>query len=992
MQKQAKYLIDDIRFNLMQAASSWDYDDRVNNNSDAAFPTKLVDNASGYGVRVVRNFQKQTSGKMALEMLYITEKTADGVYVKLCSENDEVLFDFVTRDGFFYFNGEKTECESVLGIVRVKVSFDLDKKTSRFAVDGKTYAVSTLGNFTNASKLIIGTTGETDIVLEPVKNKLYIDYIANENFLGTLKYMPEPWVVEGDFVMNDFVLDDWKTRYTYPSVKAKAGEKKTAYLPVEKTDGNVICEGYFLMDEGVDEVRFALKCGEDEIFAVKTNDCAFETHNGVFLRKYSPKVWQLIRFETDGKNVLVKIDGKKCGTFEMKNDSFDGIFISFDAKSDGTFAFSDVLCEYKIEYPDYCPVPKVARHPEYEVGMNICNMWREGHHFGWDRITYFKDNLPLIGPYDEGLPEVADWEIKFMVENGVTFQHFCWYCPDAMINAPIKRSRMDQALRDGFMNARYSDMMKFVILWENIIYHNTNPQDFIDYVWPYWCDYFFTDPRYLVVNNRPIVTIFNFAFVKQWGGDEAAKKVIEFMQEDIKRYGFDGIYIMVTAVGQYEDISKFADITYSYHHGIQGFSPDHQKSAINNFNNYHEKHGLAAYMQTVSVGFNAVPWHGAKARVPLITPDDFESVLRHVKKHNEEIDNKEWHHKLFMMSTWNEYGEGTYIMPSHLYGFEYLSRIRKVFADENGHNEDVLPNESQSRRISYLRVPDRVMVRRLGYETIKEGVVPNTHVRSISLEDLVKNNKVHPCNVDYEFTGSSVIVRPVSEDFEHYDILFSNIENGLIDASECTHIRIRIKSLDGYSIFRIPFLTDSDKKWNHQKISPNFYTKTSDGVITYDFNAAALPTWNGKITDLRIDNMNKVPFEILSIELMKYVGQEPVKIKILADENECRFEFLPQVVGEDLVASFDPGLGVFRRLRLYWNYYETTKTLELASTKHTVLLTLDSDTAVVDGKNVKLRVPMTMRDGLPTFSVNELCEFMGYKYSFNEGKEFNIQL
>jgi hypothetical protein len=329
-------------------------------------------------------------------------------------------------------------------------------------------------------------------------------------------------------------------------------------------------------------------------------------------------------------------------------------------------------------------------------------------------------------------------------------------------------------------------------------------------------------------------------------------------------------------------------------------------------------------------------------------------------------------------------------MPSHLHGFEYLDRIRKVFIDENGQNENLLPNESQQKRITYLRVPDRVMVRRLGYEPVK-GVVPNVVVKSFTFEDMMKNDIVHRCNVDLEFTGHSVIVRPGKEDFEHYDVHFVDKENGLFDTAEGTHIRVRVKSLDGYSTLRIPFLTTNDNKWNHKKISNNFYGHTRDGIITYDFDAASLPTWNGIVTDLRIDNMNKVAFEILSIELMKYVGKEYVKIKITADGNECRCEYRPEFVGDDLVASFDPGLGAFRRLKLYWKYFETSKTLELASTKHTVLLTLDSNEAIVDGEKKALRVPMTMRDGIPTFSVNELCEFMGYKYSF-ENNEFKIQL
>lgn len=137
--------------------------------------------------------------------------------------------------------------------------------------------------------------------------------------------------------------------------------------------------------------------------------------------------------------------------------------------------------------------------------------------------------------------------------------------------------------------------------------------------------------------------------------------------------------------------------------------------------------------------------------------------------------------------------------------------------------------------------------------------------------------------------------------------------------------------------------------------------------------------------------MTNSSFEVESVELMKYVGELVDDVKVAANGNVVRFEFDPIVKNGDVVLSFDPGLGCFRRLKLYWKYFETTKTLELASTKHRVLLTLDSDEAVVDGEKKKLRVPMTMRDGLPTFSINELCEFMEYKYTF-ENDQFMIEI
>ena len=85
MMKQAKYLIDDAKYRIINVATSWDYDNRANFERDEAFPESIYDKGNSCGVRVKRDIQEQTSGKMALEMFYITEKSADGVVVSLCA-------------------------------------------------------------------------------------------------------------------------------------------------------------------------------------------------------------------------------------------------------------------------------------------------------------------------------------------------------------------------------------------------------------------------------------------------------------------------------------------------------------------------------------------------------------------------------------------------------------------------------------------------------------------------------------------------------------------------------------------------------------------------------------------------------------------------------------------------------------------------------------------------------------------------------------------
>ena len=62
------------------------------------------------------------------------------------------------------------------------------------------------------------------------------------------------------------------------------------------------------------------------------------------------------------------------------------------------------------------------------------------------------------------------------------------------------------------------------------------------------------------------------------------------------------------------------------------------------------------------------------------------------------------------------------------------------------------------------------------------------------------------------------------------------------------------------------------------------------------------------------------------------------------------------------------------------------KKLILASKSTEAVFVADSEYATINGKEYKMRVPMTMRDGIPVFSLQELCEIFGFEYSNDNGK------
>lgn len=986
MQKQAKYLIDNYCFGANGISSSWDYDNRYDSAFGDAFPRSIVNHAVGGPVFMKRDFQVQKNGKMVLEALYEVSNCADGVFIEITSSDKKALFELKTEGGKYIFNGIITDEPATTGIVRLKVILHLDNKSAKFVLNGKTVGIYKLYDFEDAATLIIGTDGTTDVTVTPHLVQLYIDYIANESFLGTSKYFPEEWKIHGNYELSEYS----PTSYTYAKTVLKAGETSFAVLPIEKTNGNIVLEGYFLLPEGADGACFSLKSNGEEAFAVYSENSEFKTGDGTSLRNFTPNVWQLIRFETDGKNILVKIDGKKCGTFKSKSSSFDEISITFVPEIDATLCFSDIKCEYLIDYPDYCPKPEPVRHPEFEVGMNMCSMWREGHHFGWDRITHFKENTPLIGPYDEGSPEVADWEIKFMVEHGLTFQHYCWYCPDPKIDRPMKRSRMDHALRDGFMNARYSDMMKFAIMWENAGYNNTSTDDFKEFIWKYWCDYFFTDDRYLVIDNKPLLTIWCTRFLEYWGEEKTAE-MLEFMNEDIKRYGFDGMWFMsATWIHNYPLLSKFFDVTYAYHYLEGGSSAEHQINCIDTCNKYHEEQGMASFMNSISVGYNTCAWHGPEERCPLISLEGFEKVLRFAKNHGESADGSNPFDKYFMISTWNEYGEGTYAMPSHLHGFGYLDKIREVFVPESGKCENLLPDENQRKRITYLNVDGRRLIRRYGTEQSEEYVVSDNNIfNSIDFKNDTNFDNVLPfINTKLIYNDNSVRVIPDGH-HEHYSLLVSD-RNGLFTHEQVSCVRVRIRT-EHFALIRLAFLTDTDQRWASNKAEISKAVTGVTGWTDVFYNVSRFPSWNGRITDVRVDNMVGTEFEIARIDFFKFDPNSECIPSVNVNNRRLKLEFLPIIENGHFIVSFNQKYSTFRSLKLYHEYNANSQKLLISSVKNVIYYTLGSDKVIKNGIEHKVSVPLTFRDGLATFAIDEMCELLEIPYTISENRiEINV--
>ena len=108
-------------------------------------------------------------------------------------------------------------------------------------------------------------------------------------------------------------------------------------------------------------------------------------------------------------------------------------------------------------------------------------------------------------------------------------------------------------------------------------------------------------------------------------------------------------------------------------------------------------------LPSVSVGWQTAPWDGGRdsgrgwAPVPAYrdlaqwAKDDFMPTLPE----------NSLGRRMLLLPNWNEFGEGHFLMPSHLAGFGYLDALRDVFT-AGGTHTDTVPTDAQKRRFTVL--------------------------------------------------------------------------------------------------------------------------------------------------------------------------------------------------------------------------------------------------------------------------------------------------
>ncbi len=326
---------------------------------------------------------------------------------------------------------------------------------------------------------------------------------------------------------------------------------------------------------------------------------------------------------------------------------------------------------------------------------------------------------PAWGYFNEADPTWASREIDLAADSAITTFLYDWYWYD-------EKPFLHDALERGFLVAPNNSRLKFALMWANhtwldlytapfnkpptILTSGRVTQESFERMIEYVIEHYFSRPNYLTINGEPYFSLFELAtFVDSFGGLDGAVQALDYFRNKTRNAGFPGLHLNTIApstnnlpnevvlpnpVQVIEQIGFSSITSYNWH---QIYTPPKEAFPTVNYAD------VAAYNYTawttlterfsipyypgVTMGWDPSPRTDQQVEyapynypwTPIYeanTPGAFKEALLRVKSF---LDSAQTYEKLFTLNAWNEWTEGSYLLPDTVYGTAYLEAIKEVF-------------------------------------------------------------------------------------------------------------------------------------------------------------------------------------------------------------------------------------------------------------------------------------------------------------------------
>ena len=341
----------------------------------------------------------------------------------------------------------------------------------------------------------------------------------------------------------------------------------------------------------------------------------------------------------------------------------------------------DVLPSLDQEKASYVPEPQPVE-TDYDIGALYFPGWSRIQ--AWERVwKVCPERKPVLGWYDEANPEVVDWQIKWLVENGIRTLYVDWYWH--------KGSQHHDHWVKAFYKAKYRSHIKWAMMWAN---HNAVGSHSVEdqrAVTKFWIENYFNTPEYLQIDGKPVVWMWSpqnmERDVKSEGG---CRRLLEVSREMARAAGFKGIHFIAMkwpeadcgakTIQMYRDLGF--DMTGIYHfmsHGGRCSSdrrfPYSAVAEANSMNwwKQQEHRDILPFLPNLSTGWDDRPWND-HCEIYGKNAADFRRICRAAKTFADTTGVKR-----LCLAPLNEWGEGSYAEPNTEHGFGFYEAVRETF-------------------------------------------------------------------------------------------------------------------------------------------------------------------------------------------------------------------------------------------------------------------------------------------------------------------------
>jgi hypothetical protein len=299
-------------------------------------------------------------------------------------------------------------------------------------------------------------------------------------------------------------------------------------------------------------------------------------------------------------------------------------------------------------------------------------------HLSRRMLEEFPEREPIWGWRDDR-QEIVEQQIDLAADHGITFFAFCWYWhpTQQQIDEDPKHTGLNL-----FLKARNKERMKYCLLVANhagfLIGNAENWRKAAERWMPY-----LTDKRYVTVDAKPLVIIFNPADGKSEG--------LAALQEAAKKAGLPGVAVAACGRGD----PKAGYTLRTYYNIVPGYADGAQERPYAELVAAHQKAWSGSteqpFIPEVTAGWDKRPWEGPLglnqkpgSYFPDRTPAAFgrfvQSAIDWMDQHPQQTTKE----RLVLVYAWNEFGEGGYIAPTKgdPQG-QYLEALKSVVLGES---------------------------------------------------------------------------------------------------------------------------------------------------------------------------------------------------------------------------------------------------------------------------------------------------------------------